>query len=40
MKEKTIGVLKMPYPVDICHETILRTRKKTLAYDETRDYAT
>ena len=30
----------MPYPVDICHETILRTRKKTLAYDETRDYAT
>lgn len=28
----------MPYPVDICHETILKTRKPLLAFDESRDY--
>ena len=38
MERKTTGVLYMPYPVDICHETILKTRKPLLAFDESRDY--
>lgn len=30
----------MPYPVDICHESILAERKPLLAFDKSRDYDT
>lgn len=39
MEEKTIGAMDMPYPVDICHETILANHKPLLAFREDRDYA-